>query len=397
MAGHRILFDASMVQGGGGFTFVAHVVPALASGFPQNDFRVFVRNPRLADALPALPNLEVDRLPRPNLRERLRFTYLEAPRIARAWGADLYFAAGDYAPLFAPCPVIASSQNANVSLPWSQLRATWGPRQVLRLGTLHLLARLSALTCDAIHYVSADAATHMGDALRVPHGKRMFSHHGIDAARWRLAGPRPHARRYVLSLSSIYRYKNLARLIEAWTLLARRRRATPDLLIVGDNQDAEAWAAMEAAREAAGPLADRIRFVGEVPPEDAPRWYAHADLFVFPSTLESFGLPVLEAMAAGVPLVASDLPVFHEIAADAAFYFDPFDVPAMARAMEEALFVPGARELLVKRGHLRARAFTWRRSAADLMQIFERVIAARSQARSPAQARVPARSPVAAI
>lgn len=374
MPGRRILFDASMTQGGGGFTFVAHAVPSLARGFPHDRFRLFVRNPRLADALPLLPNLEVDRLPQPSLWERIRFTYVEGAKIARTWRADLYFSAGDYAPLFAPCPVISSSQNANVTLSWRELRAIWCPRQVARLRTLRLLARLSARSCDAIHYVSASAARSMGDALGVPMRKRVFTHHGIEASRWRVAGPAPHPRPYVLSVSSIYPYKNYARLIEAWTELARRRPATPDLVIVGDNQDADAHSAMEAARAAAGLLARRIHFVGEVRHADVPRWCSHAELFVFPSYLESFGLPLLEAMAAEVPLVASDLPVFREIAEDAAFYADPFDAGAFARAMEEALFAPGAREALVKRGRERVKAFTWERTARELMQVFARVI-----------------------
>jgi glycosyltransferase involved in cell wall biosynthesis len=377
MAGRRIVFDASMIQGGGGFTFVANVVPALARRYPEDRIRLFVRNPQLAAAMPALPNLEVDELPRPSLKERLRFTYLEAGRIAGEWKADLYFAAGDYAPLFTDFPVVSSAQNANVTLPWRELRAIWGVRQVVRLRVLRLLARVCAWSCDAIHYVSAEAARTMGDALGVPEAKRAFTHHGIHADEWKPAGDSPHPRPYVLSVSSVYPYKNYPRLIEAWTQLARRRPATPDLVIVGDNQDARAYAEMQAARAAAGDLAERIHFVGEVAHADVPRWYAHADLFAFPSYLESFGMPLLEAMAAEVPLVCSDLPVFREIAQDAAFYADPFDASSLARAIEEALFVPGAREFLVKQGRERVKAFTWDRTALELMQLFERAIAAR--------------------
>lgn len=378
MPGRRILFDASMIQGGGGFTFVANVLPALARAFPGDQFRVFVRNPDLASALPELPNLETDRLPNPSLKERLRFTYLEVPRIASVWRADLIFVAGDYTPLWASCPMISSAQNANTTLSLLALHALYGPRQVVRIFTLRQLARLSARLCDAIHYVSADAARSMGDALHVPERKRAFTHHGIDAAAWRSqTATSPHPRPFVLSVSSVYPYKNYVRLIEAWTIVSRRRAGTPDLVIVGDNQDARTFAAMEAAREAAGSLAKRIHFVGEVAHGEVPRWYAHAELFVFPSYLESFGLPLLEAMAAGTPLVASDLPVFREIADDAAFYADPHDSAALASAIESALFVPGAREALVKRGRERVNAFTWRHTAQELMQLFERVIEAR--------------------
>ena len=378
----RILLDASMIQGGGGFTFAAHVIPALARLHPRDRFRVFTRSSRLAAALPEAPNLEVDLLPEPSLRERLRFTYYEAPRIARAWRASLYFAAGDYTPLFVPCPVIASAQNANVTLPWRELRAMYAPAQLVRLRTLRCLAWVSARRCDAIHYVSAEAARTMGDALRVPASKRVFTHHGIDATRWRgVQGEPPHPRPYILSVGSIYPYKNYERLIEAWVELARLRLATPDLVIVGDDQDARTSASMQSARRAAGELAPRIRFMSEVPHAEVVRWYRYAKLFVFPSYLESFGLPLLEAMAAEIPLVASDIPVFHEIAGNAALFANPHDAHALARAMEAALFHPGAGELLVKRGRERVREFTWDRTAARLMAIFVRTIEARAARR----------------
>ena len=96
-----------------------------------------------------------------------------------------------------------------------------------------------------------------------------------------------------------------------------------------------------------------------------------------PSCLETFGHPLLEAMASEVPVVASDLPVFREVAADAAFYADPHNPESLAGAMEAALFLTGAREMLVKRGRERVREFTWERSAERLLSLFHEVIAER--------------------
>jgi glycosyltransferase involved in cell wall biosynthesis len=86
---------------------------------------------------------------------------------------------------------------------------------------------------------------------------------------------------------------------------------------------------------------------------------------------------MIEAMASGVPLVASDIPVFREIAEDAAFYADPHQPESIARAMEEVLFVQGAREMLVKRGLERAREFTWENAAHRLSVLFDEVLAER--------------------
>ncbi len=372
----RFLLDATTVRGGGGFTFAVNVVPQLARLAPNDLFRVMVRSEHLAEALPELPNLEVERLPEAGLASRFRFTFFEAPRRAAAWGADLYYSTADYAPPRAPCPVIASCQNLNVF----EIRRDWELSQQFRLRVLRALAQLSAWRCDRIHFVSETAGRFMSERLRLPERKRAVIHHGIDPAQWRPRRDVPSpGDPYVLSVSTNYRYKNFVRLIEAWTELARRA-AVPDLVIIGDDQDDVHQRDMERAREAAGPLAERIHLLGEVPYEDVRRYYAGASLFVFPSYFETFGFPLLEAMASEVPLVASNLAVFREIAGDAAFYADPHDTAALAKAMEEALFAEGAAETLVKRGRERVRSLTWERSAARLLALFYTVIAERQLA-----------------
>ena len=123
-----------------------------------------------------------------------------------------------------------------------------------------------------------------------------------------------------------------------------------------------------------------------------------ADLFVFPSYLETFGHPLLEAMASKVPVVASNLPVFHEIGGDAAFYADPYDPHSLARAMEEALFIPEARKLLVKRGLERVARFSWDRTASRLLALFDEVLQERAVGhRQPVAAIRSAPSPLATL
>ena len=111
-----------------------------------------------------------------------------------------------------------------------------------------------------------------------------------------------HRPPYILSVSSVYTHKNYVRLIDAYAALGRRRDNMPDLVIIGDVQHPGYLVEMQRARAAAGDeLAERIHFVGEVPYADVKAYYAGADLFVFPSYLESFGHPMLEAMASGDP------------------------------------------------------------------------------------------------
>jgi glycosyltransferase involved in cell wall biosynthesis len=176
-------------------------------------------------------------------------------------------------------------------------------------------------------------------------------------------------------VGSVYRYKNYVRLVEAWAALARGKRDVPDLVIIGDTVDHPYQEQLEAAIEATGELAERIRLIDWVPHEEIPRYYAEASLFVLPSYLETFGIPLLEAMASEVPLVASELPVFREICRDAAVYADPFSSESLAAAMSLALGDEGERERRVARGREIAERSSWDAAAARLLETLEETLA----------------------
>jgi glycosyltransferase involved in cell wall biosynthesis len=371
----RILIDGSMAHGGGGFTYLVNILPQLSALAPDDHFRVLLRSQRLALSIPALPNVQIELLPDAGWAQRLRFTYYELPRLMRKWRPDLYFSAGELAPLSAPCPMIASFRNP-IIFTNLDLGCSW--KQRLRLRVLREVSRLSSRVCDRVMFVSEDSAGWIGDSVGVPAQRRSVVHHGIDLSGWAgqdRAQESPFDHSYILSVSSIYSHKNYVRLIEAYAALGRRREHVPDLLIIGDVQNPDYLVQMQRARAAAGDeLAERIHFLGEVPYAEIKAYYAGADLFVFPSYLESFGHPMLEAMASGVPTVAADIPVFREIGGDAVFYADPHKTDALAGAMEEALYAPRARAMLSKRSLERVHGFGWDATARRLYSLFGEVL-----------------------
>ena len=228
--------------------------------------------------------------------------------------------------------------------------------------------------------MSEDSSRWIGDLMALPEWKRTVVHHGIDTTGWRDASAgrddvaSDGGRGVILSVSSIYRYKNFVRLIEAYARLAARRPDVPDLVIVGDDQDPEYRARMVAAREATGDLAENIHLVGAVPYEQIREYYRNASLFVFPCYLETFGHPLLEAMGCDVPVVASDIGVFREIAGDAVLYADPFKADALASAMEDALTSDLQRRRMIERGRERVAGFSWERSASRLLGMFAELV-----------------------
>ena len=379
LSGRRVLIDGRTAGSvGGGFTYLANIVGHLLRQEPGITLRVLVGNDRLRRAIPPSERLETLQVSASDPLRRLWFTYVSGAREARQWGADLYYSPAEFAPVRAPCAVIAAFRNPNVFTPLDQ---GWSLRQRIRLATLRKLAELSGRRCDAILFVSEDSARWIGDVVSLPEERRAVVHHGIDASAWsQVSEPPPLDRPYVLSVSTIYRYKNFVRLIEAWTRLARLRPELPDLAIVGNDADPPYAARMREARAAAGPLADRIHLVGEVPYAEVRAWYAGASLFVFPSYLETFGHPLLEAMASGVPVVAADIPVFRELGADAALYADPLSEDALADAMRAVLDDPSLAAGLVERGHERVGHFTWGRAAERLASLFADVLQKREAA-----------------
>jgi glycosyltransferase involved in cell wall biosynthesis len=164
-------------------------------------------------------------------------------------------------------------------------------------------------------------------------------------------GPRP----YVLAVGTVQPRKNYARLIEAVDRV--REVADVELVIVGQ----PAWLADEVLNAAAA--RDHVRLLGFVDDVDLPSLYRQATVLAFPSLYEGFGLPVLEAMACGTPVVASTASSVPEAVGEAGLLLDPLDVAGWADALIDVLTDPDLRDALVSQGLAHAATFTWTRTA----------------------------------
>jgi glycosyltransferase involved in cell wall biosynthesis len=175
----------------------------------------------------------------------------------------------------------------------------------------------------------------------------------------------------LLSLSAKRPHKNLRGLIDALALIAPERR--PVLVLPGYPTPHEAE--LRAHTDALGIAAD-VRFLGWTSEADIEGLFALSAGFVFPSFYEGFGLPVLEAMARGVPVACSDRASLPEVAGDAALLFDPSDPAAIAQAIERLLSDRAEAERLRAAGRARAARFTWERAAELTLATYERALAA---------------------
>src|SRR5215813_5285810 len=183
---------------------------------------------------------------------------------------------------------------------------------------------------------------------------------------------------FALFVSSLWAYKNCDGLLRAWAL-ARGELAGRQLAIVGPGRDEKYVAQLHSLAAELG-IAEDLVFVGGVPLEETVRFYQAADVFVYPSLNETFGLPILEAMACGCPVVTSDTSAMPETAGGAAVLADPKDPASIAQAITDAAKL--GRDSLAEAGLRRAGQFTWAATGAATLDVYREAAERRRSRRS---------------
>jgi glycosyltransferase involved in cell wall biosynthesis len=233
----------------------------------------------------------------------------------------------------------------------------------------------SARVADAIIINSESLRSEIEKYLEVDPAKLKLIHEAVDhdlfkpgdAAQARaLVARHGITKPFVLFVSSLWPYKNCEGLLRAWAL-GRAEFGGRQLAIVGGGTDEKYVASLRALAAELG-IASDVVFVGKVPLEETVNFYRAADVFVYPSLNETFGLPILEAMASGCPVVTSDVSAMPETAGGAAILSDPGEPATIAQAILEAVG-PG-RDHLRELGLKRANEFTWAATAVSTLDVY---------------------------
>jgi glycosyltransferase involved in cell wall biosynthesis len=209
------------------------------------------------------------------------------------------------------------------------------------------------------------------DHYDVPAGKVKVIYPGYDSSAFFCSGPnsssQPRQVPYILYVGNLLPHKNLPRLLDALALLRRRRSCR--LIIRGEGRPAYARLLRERI-ESLGHR-DAVTFAGYAGEDSLRQLYSDAVCLVLPSLGEGFGLPVLEAMACGTPVITASASSLPEVAGDAALMVDPYDALGLADAMYRTLTDSGLREDLRQRGLRRVSAFTWKRTALEVSRLLD--------------------------
>ncbi len=238
----------------------------------------------------------------------------------------------------------------------------WLPHLLPRVDTVITISETSK--ADLIRYLHLDPARIRVIYRCVSDSYRIAPHEIVEKVKAKYRLPN----KYLLFVGSTEKRKNLPRLLQAYGILTQRGNPPP-LVVVGAPRFAHSSSLVADLG-----LQDRVIFTGYIPDADLPAIYSGATLFLFPSLYEGFGLPPLEAMACGTPVVCSNTSSLPEVVGDAAVMVDPYDVPAMADGIERVLGDPDLQEELRRRGLERAAQFTWERAARQTVEVYRKVL-----------------------
>lgn len=356
------LESANDLRSAGIARYGAGLIEALAGGLaPQHEFHIYVMpGLDLPDYWTSRQNLFFHRMWRRYTRWNVLVGGMEVVRRR----LDYWISTAHTVPAWCPCPTVLMVHDL-----FALEHPEW-----LQAGHADFYRRTlpSSIKKASLLLANSDATrAQLRDLLEVADSKIVVTPLGpgnrlteCDGESCGGVGPG----RFIFTLSTLEPRKNLVRLIEAFSIV--KRRGAPDLsLLIGGGKGWGHGDVVEAIDRFG--LGDSVRLLGYVPDADLPALFRDCEFYICPSLQEGFGMPVLEAMQAGAPVLCGSTGALSEVGGEAARYFDPLDVSSIRSAMEEALSHPEERSHWAARGREQASQFSWERTARLTIQALE--------------------------
>ena len=351
---------------GGSETYLCRILDGIAAGYPSERITLFTSNENdacLKGRYQMFSQFAFKRIPCTASRrsERILKEQILLPRAVNISGADVLWSPGYTACLFSPVPQVVTIYDMQYKTFPEDLTLP------ARIAT-DVLVRLAVQRCEGILTISNFSKQEIlkytaarPERIIVTH-LASHPHHPAD-------GPNPAGDKpYILSVANSYPHKNLHQLVDAFVML--EDRIPHNLVIVGRARLGE-----ERLRQAINRLKNpgRVLRLSGVSSDALDSLYAAAEVFVFPSLYEGFGLPVLEAMSAGTPVITTRKGSLPEAGGQAAMYYDPADTSELAKVILNALNQPHAeREDVARRGRAHAGSFSWQATSDKTLAALRR-------------------------
>jgi glycosyltransferase involved in cell wall biosynthesis len=375
----RVAIDIRRAGDFGIGTYIRNIVNQFARTDSETEYLLIgqQRHLNLLDALPAnFQLLEYHAEP------GSFHTHLHLPFLLRNRGVDILHMPWFYAPA-----VVFSRLVITVHDLTDVFAPPAGATPLVQAGRL-FFARRALNRADRIMAVSHSSKRELSRVFGVPEEKIEVVYNALDERFLREPMPTDADRvlerhavtdPFVLYAGNIKRQKNLPRLIEAFAVAKADLRDHPEyaglkLLLIGDSAEEHSDLRRAVLRSR---VQGEVRFLGFVPHPVLRVFYSRARAFLFPSLYEGFGLPPLEAMAHGTPVLTSSVSSLPEVFADAALLVNPENIFEIARGIRQILTEDVTREALIRRGHDLVKNYSWERSAGQVREVYRSVLAAR--------------------
>lgn len=355
---------------GGTETYAAGLIRGLAQIDKENEYFVFVNCEAAEWPLPDAPNFHrvVCSVKAISRTKRYLFEQFKLPFLVQSYQLQLLHSLGYVSPVFLPCKSVVSILDIIYDYPGSFAR-----RQLLKL-----FAHISAHRTNGILTLSENSKRQIATHLHVSPQKITVTYlapkirEESPGVTWTDVKKYLHLNDvYLLALSSFSPSKNIPRLLEALAMLQQELPENMKLVLAGHVPSKGALLLQQVERLN---LVKKVIFTGYLSDEKLILLLQHATGFIFPSLYEGFGIPVLEAMAAGTSVACSNAASLPEVAGDAALLFDPLKVDEIAMTIRRLINEPDLRAALVRKGYQNVARFSWKTTAEKTLRVYKTLI-----------------------
>lgn len=357
---------------GGGDRYLYHLLRNLAKIDKKNQYFIFTNRQNQARFTINQTNFKTIVCPAgTNRTKRIFYEQLILPRLVKTHKIDVFHGPNNILPLVLPCPSVLTVQYMFSFIMPQDYQPAY------RRWYFNTLSRLSAKKATKIISVSEDNKKQIIKFLKVPESKIEVVYHGLEesfrrvVARERIQSVLNKygiSKKYILCVANNVLNKNLERLVKSFNLLKERCKEPCQLVIAGTEgftKNRALWAQNIKRKY------PNIIFTGYIDHKELPYLYSGAQVFVFPSLCESFGMPLLEAMACHVPIVTSNITAPPEIIRGAGLKVNPYNTGKIAQALQALITNQELKEKLINLGRERVKLFSWEKTARETLKVFE--------------------------
>ncbi len=354
---------------GGGMTYALNFLEYLGEHTDEFEFhlisnRGFIDKDKLNKAI----KLKEVSIPWNSGYLRILYEQFVIPIILLNWKADVYFSPTDNIPLLTGCPSVMAMRNLNLYVDNNPVKSIAGKFRYLLLRSL---AELSAKRASSVIFVSETSREITEEKIPALKGKSHVIYHGVSRKLPECSDSFKPGYPYILIIATVYPHKNILNAVKAFSILVNKKKIKHRLIIVGKIENREYYQIIIdfIMKEK---LSDKIVFTGMISYESIWSYYKGAEIMIFPSLFETFGHPLVEAMASGTPVAASDIEVAHEVLGSAGVFFNPEDPEQIAEKIFNVIDNKILRREMVKNGYTRAEKFDWAKTVEETLALIRK-------------------------